>query len=159
MALAAGTRLGPYEIVAALGAGGMGEVYQARDTRLDRTVALKVLPPEVARDPERRQRFAREARAIASLTHPHLRTPVRAAGRSRENQPVDRRFPPKPISRDPLLNYCENRTRDCVQVFSGGANSGTSGAALVGSGHVVGVGQTHCVTRNVPERWSRSPSK
>ena len=74
MALATGTRLGPYEIVAALGAGGMGEVYQARDTRLDRIVAIKVLPAELSTDPERRARFEREARTIGALTHPHICT-------------------------------------------------------------------------------------
>ena len=62
MALSAGTRLGPYEILAPLGAGGMGEVYKARDTRLDRTVAIKVLPGHLASDPELRERFEREAR-------------------------------------------------------------------------------------------------
>jgi eukaryotic-like serine/threonine-protein kinase len=72
MALSPGTRLGPYEIVGALGAGGMGEVYRARDTRLDRTVAVKVLPSEVAADPERRARFEREAKAVAALDHPHI---------------------------------------------------------------------------------------
>jgi eukaryotic-like serine/threonine-protein kinase len=74
MALSAGTRLGPYEILAPLGAGGMGEVYAARDTRLDRTVAVKVLPPDVAADPERRARFEREARAVATLQHPNICT-------------------------------------------------------------------------------------
>ena len=74
MALAAGTRLGPYEIQSALGAGGMGEVYCARDTRLDRTVAIKILPEALAADPQFRQRFAREAKAIAALTHPHICT-------------------------------------------------------------------------------------
>jgi len=74
LALAAGTRLGPYEILAPLGAGGMGEVYTARDTRLDRTVAVKVLPPAVAADPERRARFEREARAVATLQHPNICT-------------------------------------------------------------------------------------
>ena len=69
--LSAGTRLGPSEIASPLGAGGMGEVYRARDTRLDRTVALKVLPAVVTHDPERRARFEREARAIAALSHPH----------------------------------------------------------------------------------------
>ena len=72
MSLAAGTRLGAYEILAPLGAGGMGEVYRARDTRLDRTVAIKVLPAAMAADPEARDRFDREARAISSLEHPHI---------------------------------------------------------------------------------------
>ena len=72
MALAPGTRLGPYELVGALGAGGMGEVYRARDTRLDRSVAIKVLPSELAGDPARRARFEREARAVAALDHPHI---------------------------------------------------------------------------------------
>ncbi len=72
MTLAPGTRLGPYEINAPIGAGGMGEVYRARDTRLDRTVAIKVLPAHVANHPEARQRFEREARAVSSLNHPHI---------------------------------------------------------------------------------------
>jgi eukaryotic-like serine/threonine-protein kinase len=74
MALAPGSRLGPHEIVAPLGAGGMGEVYKARDTRLDRTVALKVLPSALAVDPEFRDRFEREARVISQLAHPHICT-------------------------------------------------------------------------------------
>jgi tetratricopeptide (TPR) repeat protein len=74
LALNPGTRLGPYEILAPLGAGGMGEVYTARDTRLDRRVAIKVLPAQVADDPQFRDRFAREAKAIAALTHPHICT-------------------------------------------------------------------------------------
>ena len=65
MQLAPGARLGPYEIVAAIGAGGMGEVYRARDTRLDRTVAVKVLPAQFAADPQLRERFEREARTIS----------------------------------------------------------------------------------------------
>jgi eukaryotic-like serine/threonine-protein kinase len=72
MALAPGTRLGPYEVIAPIGAGGMGEVYSARDTRLDRTVALKILPPHLADAPEVRQRFEREARAVSSLNHPNI---------------------------------------------------------------------------------------
>ena len=65
MLLAAGTRLGPYEVLGLIGAGGMGEVYKARDTRLDRSVAIKVLPAELSADPERRARFQREAKTIA----------------------------------------------------------------------------------------------
>ncbi len=72
MPLKPGTRLGPYQVQAPLGAGGMGEVYKATDTRLDRLVAIKVLPSHVADDPELRQRFEREARAISSLSHPHI---------------------------------------------------------------------------------------
>ena len=74
MPLAAATRLGAYEVLALIGAGGMGEVYKARDTRLERIVALKVLPPGVASDPASRARFEREAKAIAALTHPHICT-------------------------------------------------------------------------------------
>ena len=73
-ALQPGTSLGPYLIVAPLGAGGMGEVYKARDTRLDRSVAIKVLPADVAVDPQARERFEREARAVAALNHPHICT-------------------------------------------------------------------------------------
>jgi serine/threonine protein kinase len=69
MALAVGVRLGPYEILSLIGAGGMGEVYKAHDTRLDRTVAIAVLPPTVAADPERRAPFEREAKTIAGLNH------------------------------------------------------------------------------------------
>ena len=72
MALAAGIKLGPYEILSAIGAGGMGEVYRARDTRLNRDVAIKVLPEVFADDADRMARFEREARVLAALNHPHI---------------------------------------------------------------------------------------
>jgi serine/threonine protein kinase len=72
MTLASGTKLGPYEIQIPLGAGGMGEVYKARDTGLDRTVAIKVLPLRLSANPELRARFEREARAISALQHLHI---------------------------------------------------------------------------------------
>src|SRR5574341_120487 len=74
MPLSAGQKIGPYEVLSSIGAGGMGEVYKARDTRLGRVVALKILPEDLSRDPERRKRFEREARVIASLSHPHICT-------------------------------------------------------------------------------------
>src|SRR5688572_25503262 len=72
MALQPGSRLGPYEIGNPLGAGGMGEVYQARDTRLDRTVAVKVMPAHLSSLPELKERFEREARTVSSLSHAHI---------------------------------------------------------------------------------------
>src|SRR5215471_14930273 len=72
--VSAGTRLGPYEIVSAIGHGGMGEVDQATDTRLDRTVAIKVLRADLSPDPQFQQRFEREARAVSALTHPNICT-------------------------------------------------------------------------------------
>src|SRR5262252_6148114 len=72
MALTPGTKLGPYEIQSPLGAGGMGEVYRCRDTRLDRTVAIKILPSHLSDQPEARDRFDREARAISALSHPNI---------------------------------------------------------------------------------------
>jgi len=74
VALTSGTKLGPYEIQSPLGAGGMGEVYRARDTRLERTVAVKILPSHLSSSPEAKQRFEREARAISSLNHPNICT-------------------------------------------------------------------------------------
>src|SRR5579859_5876060 len=72
MGLTSGTKLGPYEIASPLGAGGMGEVYRARDTRLHRTVAIKILPAHLSDNPEAKQRFDREARAISLLNHPNV---------------------------------------------------------------------------------------
>src|SRR5437773_4167407 len=72
MPLSPSTRLGPYEIISPIGAGGMGEVYRARDSRLDRIVAVKVLPEHLSSNPQVRERFEREAKAISSLSHPHI---------------------------------------------------------------------------------------
>jgi hypothetical protein len=77
MSLTPGTRFGPYQVTSALGAGGMGAVYRARDTKLDRDVALKILPGAFATDPDRLVRFEREAKTLASLNHPHVATPGR----------------------------------------------------------------------------------
>ncbi len=74
MGLTSGTKLGPYEIVSPLGAGGMGEVYRARDTRLERDVAVKVLPANLSSDPSLQQRLEREAKAVSKLSHPHICT-------------------------------------------------------------------------------------
>src|SRR5256714_11553727 len=74
MPLPPGTHFGPYEITGPLGSGGMGEVYRARDTRLERTVAIKILPAQFSSDPVRKQRFEREAKTISSLNHPHICT-------------------------------------------------------------------------------------
>lgn len=88
-ALAEGTRLGPYEVIAPVGAGGMGEVYQARDTRLGRSVALKVLPSDVASDPDRRKRFEREARTVAALSHPNICTIFDLGREETPSGPID----------------------------------------------------------------------
>ena len=80
MTLAPGSRLGPYEIANAVGQGGMGEVYRARDTRLHRDVAIKVLPPSLVGDEQFRARFKREATSVSALNHPHIRTRHGAAG-------------------------------------------------------------------------------
>jgi serine/threonine protein kinase len=85
MALIAGSQLGSYEIMALIGAGGMGEVYKARDTRLQRDVAIKVLPDSLAGDPERLARFQREAQVLASLNHPNIAQNLRSRGAIRRS--------------------------------------------------------------------------
>ncbi|HUJ22100.1 MAG TPA: protein kinase [Bryobacteraceae bacterium] len=112
MLLDAHARLGPYEILAPIGAGGMGEVYRARDTRLDRTVAVKILPEYCSSSPQRRERFEREARAIASLSHPHI-CPLYDVGRQDdidylvmeylEGQTLAERLKKGPLPADQLL--------------------------------------------------------
>ena len=104
MALSAGSRLGPYEIVGALGAGGMGEVYRARDTRLERTVAVKVLPAHTAASPEARQRFEREARTISQLSHPHI---CALFDVGREGETLSDRLAKGPLPKEQTLRYGE----------------------------------------------------
>lgn len=86
MALTPGSRLGPYEVSASIGVGGMGKVFRARDTALNREVAIKVLPVAVAQDPERRERFECEAQTIAALNHRNIVT-IHAVERCRKAQP------------------------------------------------------------------------
>src|SRR5580693_1906980 len=85
MSLPAGEKLGPYEVLAPIGAGGMGEVYKGRDTRLERIVAIKILPPQLAGDLQFRERFEREAKSISALNHPNICT-LYDVGRDRDTQ-------------------------------------------------------------------------
>src|SRR5262249_1860136 len=114
MTLVAGTRLGPYEIQAALGAGGMGEVYRARDTRLERTVAIKVLAGSRNARPETRKRFEREARALSGLSHPPICTLYDSGCQdgvdylvreSREGETREQRLRKGPLPADQVLRY------------------------------------------------------
>jgi serine/threonine protein kinase len=86
MSLSAGVKLGAYEILGPLGAGGMGEVYRAKDAKLGREVAIKVLPAELSRDPERLARFEREARLLATLNHTNIAAIVRRCARSQRER-------------------------------------------------------------------------
>jgi serine/threonine protein kinase len=112
--LAAHTRLGPYEILSAIGAGGMGEVYRARDTRLDRVVAVKILPEHLSSNALARERFEREARAISSSSHPHI-CPLYDVGQQDgihylvmeylEGQSLAERLKKGPLPPDQVLQY------------------------------------------------------
>ncbi|HTK94427.1 MAG TPA: serine/threonine-protein kinase, partial [Terriglobales bacterium] len=112
MPLRSGEKLGPYEIMDAAGAGGMGEVYRARDTRLDRTVAIKILPGHLSTDPAMRQRLEREAKAIATLAHPNICTLFDVGHQSGvdflvmeylEGETLDKRLEKGPLPLDELL--------------------------------------------------------
>src|SRR6266481_4455230 len=106
MALNSGTRLGPYEIVAPLGAGGMGEVYRAKDMRLDRTVAIKIVSATLGDRPEARQRFEREARAVSALSHPHI-CPLFDVGEATLTNPESQS--PNPVQYL-VMEYCDGET-------------------------------------------------
>src|SRR5246127_850226 len=105
MPLSAGNKLGPYEIVAPIGAGGMGEVYRARDTKLKRDVALKVLPEAFARDPERMTRFQREAEVLASLNHPNIAQIYGVEERALVMELVEGETLKGPLPLETALNY------------------------------------------------------
>jgi serine/threonine-protein kinase len=105
MALAAGTKLGPYEILTPIGAGGMGEVYRAKDTKLKREVALKVLPDGFATDPERMARFQREAEVLASLNHPNIAQIYGVEERALVMELVEGKTLAGPLPLDTTLNY------------------------------------------------------
>ena len=107
MSLAAGDRLGPYEVTSQIGAGGMGEVYQARDTRLDRTVAIKVLLSPLATDPQIRDRFEREAKAIAALNHPNICT-LFDVGREGDTDFIVMEYPGRAVARGATGGGCSS---------------------------------------------------
>jgi eukaryotic-like serine/threonine-protein kinase len=107
MPLSAGTRLGPYEIREPVGAGGMGEVYKARDTKLDRDVAIKVLPAALADDPERLARFEREAKILASLSHPNIGAIYGVEDRALVMELVEGETLKGPLPLDTALNYAK----------------------------------------------------
>src|SRR5271169_2156239 len=107
MALTAGTPLGPYEILAPIGAGGMGQVYRAKDTKLDREVAIKILPDALTHDPERLARFEREAKVLASLNHANIAQiyAVEQGGLVMELVPGETLKGPLPV--ETALNYAK----------------------------------------------------
>src|SRR5580698_7579786 len=105
MALSTGEKLGPYEILGPIGAGGMGEVYRAKDTKLKREVALKVLPDSFAKDPERMARFQREAEVLASLNHPNIAQIYGVEGGALVMELVEGGTLSSPLPIDTALNY------------------------------------------------------
>ena len=115
MPLVSGAKLGPYEVAGPLGAGGMGEVYRARDTRLGRDVAIKILPAQVSNDPVRKQRFEREAKTISRLNHPHICTLHDIGSQDGveylvmeclEGETLAKRLEKGPLPLEQVLKYC-----------------------------------------------------
>src|SRR5271154_5668458 len=107
MPLSAGDKLGPYEILAPIGAGGMGEVYRAKDIKLDREVAIKVLPDALAQDPDRLARFEREAKVLASLNHPNIAQIYGVEERALVMELVNGQTLHGPLPLDTALNYAK----------------------------------------------------
>src|SRR5271170_797516 len=105
MSLAPGARLGPYQILASIGAGGMGEVYRALDTKLDREVAIKVLPSDFSQDPERLAWFHREAKVLASLNHPNIAQLYSVEDRALIMELVNGQAPKGPLKLETALSY------------------------------------------------------
>ena len=148
MALTPGTRLGPYEVISSIGAGGMGEVYRARDTRLDRDVALKILPESFAIDPDRRARFEREAKAVAALSHPNILAifdvgdsdgRFYAATELLEGQTLRERLTSGPIPPRKAVEYCVQLARGLASAHDKGIvhrDLKPENIFLVADGHV-----------------------
>ena len=134
MTLAAHSRLGPYEILAPIGAGGMGEVYKARDTRLERTVAVKVLPQQLSASPEVRQRFEREAKTISQLSHPHI-CALYDVGREGETEYLVMELP---RGRDAVGSPCEGRRCRSSRRCATGRRSPTRWTRRTGRGSSTG---------------------
>src|SRR5438045_718405 len=105
MSISVGAKFGPYEILAPIGAGGMGEVYRALDSNLDREVAIKVLPAALAQDPERLARFKREAKVLASLNHPHIAQIYAVEGPALIMELVEGEAPRGPLPLETALDY------------------------------------------------------
>ncbi len=130
MSLAPGTRLAHYEILEPIGKGGMGEVYRARDTKLDRDVAIKVLPEEFAKDKERLARFEREAKLLASLNHPNIasiygleesdgvKALVLSLSRDRRSRSASLKVPSRSRKRSPSLGRLPRRSKQATRLAS-----------------------------------------
>src|ERR1700728_4003010 len=140
MPLSAGTRLGSYEILAPIGAGGMGEVYRAKDTKLKREAALKVLPDSFASDPERMARFQREAEVLASLNHPNIAQIYGVEERALAMELVEGEMLQGPLPLETALNYAK-QIADAHHISpSRGDDPGDSGLYVARAGSRQGGG-------------------
>src|SRR6266446_2441122 len=144
MSLPAGQKLGPYEILAPIGAGGMGEVYRARDTKLDRDVAIKVLPAALAQDPERLARFEREAKVLAALNHPNIAQIYGLEQRALVMELVEGETLKGPLPLETALNYAKQiadalaAAQDPVSGIADPSNSPTLTMRATQAGMIMG---------------------
>ena len=162
MPLTPGSRIGPYEIVAPIGAGGMGEVYRARDTKLHRDVAIKVLPDLFATDPERLARFEREAQTLAALNHPHIaqvygvedrrRGARHGAGGRRGSCAANR-----PVGPIPLEEACRSRCRSPRRSKPRTSRGSFTATSSRPTSRCVAMARSRCSTSASPRRSSRGP--